>query len=140
MVPFSSGKEEEVRIKVGMMIAMAVVLVTLVGSGPALAQMIGGVIQCQTKTCVATGDHQVLFERVGDGVPDRMIAQGGHDHLDARAYTDDRDVAKGGGGHDLLRVNDGDTMDAAIGGPGSDLCVVDAAIEAADTCEGVIYR
>jgi hypothetical protein len=125
-----------------MMIAMTVVLVALmVGSaGTAFAQMIGGVIQCQTIPCVATGDHQVLFEQVGDGVPDRMIAQGGHDHLDARAYTNDRDVAKGSGGHDLLRVNDGDAMDGAIGGPGSDLCVVDAAIEAADTCEGVIYR
>jgi Ca2+-binding RTX toxin-like protein len=125
-----------------MMIAMTVVLVALmVGSaGTAFAQMIGGVIQCQTSPCVATGDHQVLFEQVGDGVPDRLIAQGGHDHLDARAYTNDRDVAKGGGGHDLLRVNDGDAMDGAIGGPGSDLCVVDAAIEAADTCEGVIYR
>ena len=140
MVPFSSGKEEEVRIKVGMMIAMAVVLVTLVGSGPALAQMIGGVIQCQTKTCVATGDHQVLFERVGDGVPDRMIAQGGHDHLNARAYTDDRDVAKGGGGHDFLMVKDGDTMDGAIGGLGNDTCVVDATIEAADTCETVTVK
>jgi Ca2+-binding RTX toxin-like protein len=125
-----------------MMIAMTVVLVALmVGSaGTAFAQMIGGVIQCQTSPCVASGDHQVLFEQVGDGVPDRLIAQGGHDHLDARAYTNDRDVAKGGGGHDLLRVNDGDAMDGAIGGPGSDLCVVDAAIEAADTCEGVIYR
>jgi Ca2+-binding RTX toxin-like protein len=125
-----------------MMIAMTVVLVALmVGSaGTALTQMIGGVIQCQTSPCVASGDHQVLFEQVGDGVPDRLIAQGGHDHLDARAYTNDRDVAKGGGGHDLLRVNDGDAMDGAIGGPGSDLCVVDAAIEAADTCEGVIYR
>jgi hypothetical protein len=140
--PFSRGKEQEVRTKIAMMIAMTVVLVALmVGSaGTAFAQMIGGVIQCQTIPCVATGDHQVLFEQVGDGVPDRMIAQGGHDHLDARAYTNDRDVAKGSGGHDLLRVNDGDAMDGAIGGPGSDLCVVDAAIEAADTCEGVIYR
>jgi hypothetical protein len=131
-----------VRTKTAMMIAMTVVLVALmVGSaGSALAQMIGGVIQCQTVPCVATGAHQVLFERVGDGVPDKMIAQGGHDHLDARAYTNDRDVAKGSGGHDLLRVNDGDAMDGAIGGPGYDLCVVDAAIEAADTCEGVIYR
>ena len=130
------------RTKIAMMIAMAVVLVALmVGSaGTAFAQMIGGVIQCDSVPCVATGDHQVLFEQVGDGVPDRMIAQGGHDHLDARAYTNDRDVAKGSGGHDLLRVNDGDAMDGAIGGPGSDLCVVDAAIEAADTCEGVIYR
>jgi hypothetical protein len=143
VVPFSRGREEEVRTKIPMMIAMAVVLVALmvVGSaGTAFAQMIGGVIQCQTSPCVATGDHQVLFERVGDGVPDKMIAQGGHDHLDARSYTNDRDVAKGSGGHDLLRVNDGDAMDGAIGGPGSDLCVVDAAIEAADTCEGVIYR
>jgi hypothetical protein len=138
-VPFSRGKEEEVRTKKAM-IAMAVVLVGLVGSGPALAQMIGGVIQCQTIPCVATGDHQVLFERVGDGVRDKMIAQGGHDHLDARAYTNDRDVAKGNGGHDLLRVNDGDALDGAIGGPGYDLCVVDAAIEASDTCEAVTYR
>jgi hypothetical protein len=133
-------KEEEVRVKVAMMITMAVVLVGLVGSGPALAQVIGGVIQCQTIPCVATGDHQVLFERVGDGVPDKMIAQGGHDHLDARSYTNDRDVTKGSGGHDLLRVNDGDAMDGAIGGPGWDTCVVDASIEAADTCETVIYR
>jgi len=134
-----------VRTKIAMMIAMvAVVLVTLVGSaGTALAQqVIGGVIQCQGKPpCVATGDHQVLFERVGDGVRDKMIAQGGHDHLDARSYTNDRDVAKGGGGHDLLLVDDGDALDGAIGGQGSnDTCVVDAAIEAADTCETVIYR
>jgi hypothetical protein len=131
-----------VRTKVALMIAMAlVVLVTLVGAGTALAQqVIGGVIQCQEIPCVATGAHQVLFERVGDGVRDKMIAQGGHDHLDARAYTNDRDVAKGNGGHDLLRVNDGDALDGAIGGPGYDLCVVDAAIEASDTCEAVTYR
>ena len=129
--------------KIAMMIAMAaVVLVALVvgGGGTALAQTIGGAIQCDDIPCVATGDHQVLFERVGDGVRDRMIAKGGHDHLDARGYTNDRDVAKGGGGHDLLRVNDGDALDGAIGGPGFDVCVVDAAIEAADTCERIIYR
>jgi hypothetical protein len=123
-----------------MMIAMVVVLVALVGSGTALAQMIGGVIQCQSVPCVATGDHQVLFEQVGDGVRDRLIAQSGHDHLNARSYTNDRDVAKGSGGHDLLMVNDGDTRDGAIGGPDNDTCVVDAAIEAADTCETVVYR
>jgi hypothetical protein len=39
MVPFFRGKEEEVRIKVAMMIAMVVVLVTLLGSATtALAQ------------------------------------------------------------------------------------------------------
>ena len=127
------------RTKLTMMIAI-VVLVALVGSGTALAQTIGGVIQCQSVPCFATGNQQVLFERVGDGVRDRMIAQGGHDHLNARAYTNDRDVAKGSGGHDSLMVNDGDAMDGAIGGPGYDTCVVDAAIEAADTCETIIYR
>jgi hypothetical protein len=52
------------------------------------------------------------------GVRDKMVAQGGHDHLDARSYTNDRDVTKGSGGHDLMRVNDGDAMDGAIGGNG----------------------
>ncbi len=129
--------------RIAMVLTLAVVLVALmVGSaGTALAQqVIGGVIQCQTIPCVATGAHQVLFERVGDGVRDKMIAQGGHDRLDARAYTNDRDVAKGNGGHDLLRVDDGDAMDGAIGGPGFDICVVDAAIEAADTCDRIVYR
>ena len=73
MVPFFRGKEEEVRTKVALMIAM---VVALVGSGTALAQTIGGVIQCQTMPCVATGNHQVLFERVGDGVPDKFDRPG----------------------------------------------------------------
>ena len=74
--------------RIAMVLTLAVLLATLmVGSaGTALAQqVIGGAIQCQRVPCVATGAHQVLFERVGDGVPDRMIAQGGHDSLDARA-------------------------------------------------------
>jgi hypothetical protein len=131
-----------VRTKTAMTMAMvvvAVVLVALVG-GTALAQTIGGVIQCEDIPCLATGDHQVLFERVGDGVRDKMIAQAGHDHLNAESYTDDRDVAKGGGGHDSLLVDDGDTMDGAMGGPGYDTCVVDATIEASDTCERVIIN
>ena len=134
---------EKSKKRLAMVLTLAGVLAALVvgSAGTALAQqVIGGAIQCQSIPCVATGAHQVLFERVGDGVPDRMIAKGGHDRLDARAYTNDRDVAKGSGGHDLLRVNDGDAMDGAIGGPGFDTCVVDAAIEAADTCETVIYR
>jgi hypothetical protein len=69
-----------------------------------------------------------------------MLAQGGHDILRAQNYTNDRDVARGGFGNDRLLVNDGDAMDGAIGGPGNDLCVVDAAIEASDTCERVVYR
>jgi hypothetical protein len=126
--------------KIAMLVAMAVVLVTLVGSGPALAQKIWGVIQCDSNTCYATGAHEVVFEQVGDGVSDNMYAQGGHDNLRAQNYTNDNDTAHGGYGHDLLHVNDGDTMDAAIGGPGFDVCVVDATIEAANTCEQVVVR
>jgi hypothetical protein len=45
--------------RIAMVLTLAVVLVALmVGSaGTALAQMIGGVIQCQTVPCVATGAH-----------------------------------------------------------------------------------
>ena len=124
-------------------LTLAVVLLALVvGSGGAFAQSImGGAIQCDDIPCVATGDSQVLFERVGDGVRDRMIAQGNHDILRADSYTNDRDVTKGGGGNDTLHVDDGDVNDAAKGGAGSnDVCWVDAHIEAADTCEVVQYR
>ena len=124
-------------------LTLAVVLLALVvGSGGAFAQSImGGAIQCDDIPCVATGDSQVLFERVGDGVRDRMLAQGNHDILRADSYTNDRDVTKGGGGNDTLHVDDGDVNDAAKGGAGSnDVCWVDAHIEAADTCEVVQYR
>jgi hypothetical protein len=127
--------------KIAMMVAMAaVVLVALVGSGSALAQQIGGVIQCDEDPCYASGAHQVVFEQVGDGVADNIYAQAGHDNLRAQNYTNDNDTANGGFGHDVLHVNDGDALDGAIGGPGFDRCVVDATIEAANTCEQVVVR
>ncbi len=128
------------RTKIAMMIALGVVLVALVGSGPALAQTIGGVIQCDSSPCYATGAHQVLFEQVGDGVADNMYALAGHDNLRAQNYTNDNDTANGGTGNDVLHVNDGDALDGARGGSGYDTCVVDAAVEATNSCELVIYR
>jgi hypothetical protein len=143
-VPATHEKEQQMRTKkIAMLVVMAaavVVLVALVGSGPALAQQIWGVIQCDSNPCYATGAHEVVFEQVGDGVADNMYAQGGHDNLRAQNYTNDNDVAHGGYGNDLLHVNDGDTLDGAIGGSGFDVCVVDATIEAADTCEQVVVR
>jgi hypothetical protein len=128
--------------KIAMLVAMAaaVLVVASVGSGPAWAQQIWGVIQCDSDPCYATGAHEVVFEQVGDGVSDNMYAQGGHDNLRAQNYTDDTDVAHGGYGNDVLHVNDGDTLDEAVGGPGYDICVVDATIEAADTCQQVVVR
>ena len=143
-VPATHEKEEEMRTKkkIALLVAMAtvVVLVALVGSGPALAQKIWGVIQCGSNPCYATGAHEVVFEQLGDGVADNMYAQGGHDNLRAQNYTNDNDMAHGGYGNDVLHVNDGDTLDGAVGGPGFDICVVDATIEAADTCEQVVVR
>ena len=129
--------------KATLMLAVMLLALVVAGSGGtafAQALAIGGAIQCQGIPCVATGDGDVLFERVGDGVPDRMLAQGNHDLLRAQNYTNDRDVAKGGFGNDRLLVNDGDAMDGAIGGAGNDVCVVDAAVEASYTCERVVYR
>jgi hypothetical protein len=127
--------------RIAVVLTLAVVLVALAvgGGGTAFAQL-GSAIQCEGIPCVATGNDDVLFERVGDEVRDRMLAKGGHDILRAQNYTDDRDVARGGRGDDRLLVNDGDALDGALGGPGNDVCVVDAAIEAADTCERVVYR
>jgi hypothetical protein len=127
--------------KIAMMVALAVVvLVALVCSGPAMAQKIWGVIQCDSDPCHATGAHEVVFEQVGNGVADNMYAQGGHDNLRAQNYTNDNDTANGGYGNDVLHVNDGDALDGAVGGPGFDVCVVDATVEAADTCEQVVVR
>ena len=135
------SKEEGMRNKIAMMIALAVVLVVAsVGSGPALAQQVWGVIQCDSDPCYATGAHQVVFEQVGDGVTDDIYAKDGHDNLRAQNYTDDDDSLYGGTGNDVLHANDGDTLDGAVGGPGYDVCVVDATIEAADTCEQVVVR
>jgi hypothetical protein len=127
--------------RIAMMVAMAaVMLVALVSSGPALAQQIWGVIQCDSDPCYATGAHEVVFEQLGDGVADNIYAQGGHDNLRAQNYTNDNDVANGGSGYDVLHVNDGDTLDGAVGGSGYDICVVDATIEASNTCEQVVVK
>jgi hypothetical protein len=129
--------------KIAMMVAMAaaVVLVALVGSGPALAQkVLWGAIHCDSDPCYATGGKQMIFEQVGNGVADNIYAQDGHDNVRAQNYTNDNDTANGGTGNDVLHVNDGDALDDARGGSGYDTCVVDAAVEATNSCEMVVYR
>ena len=80
----TDAHQEEEDMSVAM--AAAVLVVASVGSGPAWAQMIWGVIQCDSDPCYATGAHEVVFEQVGDGVADNMYAQGGHDNLRAQNY------------------------------------------------------
>ena len=87
----------------------------LVGAGTTFTQqqqqqqVIGGAIQCDGIPCVATGDSQVLFEQVSDGVRDRMLDKGKHDILRAQTYTNDCDVVRGGYG------KDGDDFDGVMG-------------------------
>jgi len=44
-------------------------------------------------------------------------------------FGPDTDVAKGNAGNDFINVNDGDELDSAIGGDGTDTCIGDALAE-----------
>jgi len=80
---------------------------------------------CSDKPCRGTADNDVLYERVGRGVPDDIKAQASRDFIDANTFNQDQDLARGGDGRDKLLVDDGDGRDIAKGGPGRDVCVVD---------------
>lgn len=106
-----------------------VVLFVSLGAGAAFAA--GAVIQCKgTPPCVATGDKDVVYERIGDGLRDEIILKGGDDLVHANKYTRDTDVVRSSSGDDRIYVNDGDTKDTIYGGKGEDLCIVDAKSEA----------
>ncbi len=108
--------------------ALVVVLVSL-SAGAAFA--FGAVIQCKgAPPCVATGDRDVVNERIGDGKADDIILKGGDDIVHANKYGRDTDVVRSSAGDDRIYVNDGDTRDTASGGKGEDLCIVDARSEA----------
>lgn len=62
----------------------------------------------------------------GDG-NDSITGGAGGDILTDKTGTGDADVLVGKGGGDALSTRDGDGRDRAIGGPGSDTCVVDGA-------------
>jgi hypothetical protein len=96
--------------------------------------------QCYTYPCYGNANRETIYERIGDRKSDLIRAYGNYDRLHANTYSLDRDQAYGFGGSDYIYVNDGDTLDGAHGGWGHDRCYVDAAIEAGNTCERVIYR
>jgi hypothetical protein len=123
--------------KLMLVVALAVVLVPLLA---AVALADGQLIRCKSSPCYGEGNKNRILERVGNGVPDKIIAAGGYDLILANKYTNDTDVVKSGKGRDKINVADDDTLDTASGGKGGDICIVDAKKEAGTSCAKVEVR
>ena len=120
-----------------LMMVMALVVVTvplLVGAAFAYQQ----IIQCNSKPCYGTHLNELIKERKGRGVPDKIIARSGSDTIRANKYGNDKDIVWGGKGGDRINVRDGDPKDRIRGGRGAhDRCIVDANSELGAGCERV---
>jgi hypothetical protein len=123
--------------KLAMMLAVAVALSAFFATAAFAANQI---IRCAGIPCVGTGSSDLIYERRGNGLNDRIVLKGGNDQVRANGYTRDRDVIRGSTGYDLIYVNDGDTFDRIRGGAGGDKCYVDARSEAVSGCGAVIVR
>ena len=122
-------------------IAMLLAVVMALSAFIATAAYAGNqIIQCAGIPCYATGKSDLVYERRGNALNDRILLRGGNDNVQANRYTRDRDVIKGGSGYDLIYVNDGDTHDRVRGGAGGDKCYVDSRVEAVSGCGRVIVR
>jgi hypothetical protein len=97
-------------------------------------------VQCTGIPCYATGKDDLVYERQGNRLRDRILLRGGDDQVRANAYGRDKDVIKGSSGYDLIYVDDGDTRDKIYGGKGRDKCYVDARSEAIRGCSRVIVQ
>lgn len=97
-------------------------------------------IQCTGVPCVATGNSDLVFERIGNRKKDRILLRGGDDQIRANTYHRDKDVIKGSAGFDLIYVDDGDTKDRIFGGRGNDKCYVDARSEVVSGCSVIIVQ
>jgi hypothetical protein len=119
-------------------VGLVAVLVLVLGAA-ALAK--GARIQCpNTLPCVATGSHDRVFERQGDGLRDDIRLKGGSDLVLAHKYRHDRDDVSGGKGNDKINVADHDKRDTADGGSGRDWCIVDARSEAVSCAKVQVKR
>jgi hypothetical protein len=113
----------------------------LVPLAAAVALANGALIQCpNTLPCVATGSHDRVLERQGEGLRDDIRLKGGRDLVLANKYGHDRDDVSGGRGRDQINVADRDKRDTADGGSGHDLCIVDARSEAQSCAKVQVKR
>jgi hypothetical protein len=123
------------------LMVVSVLAVILVPLFAAVALADGQLVQCKTYPCYGEGNYDKILERVGNGVPDKIIAGGGHDLILANKYTNDKDVVNSGKGYDKINVADRDTLDTANGGNGGhDWCIVDSRSEVGAGCDRVTVR
>lgn len=111
--------------KAVMMMAL-MALLTLAVAGVAYADRITGNDRANT-----------LFESRGN---DTIYGYGGGDVIDANNFSGETDRGYGGSGADRILVNDNDPYDAAVGGRGYDVCVVDRRAEIGTGCNEVKIR
>jgi len=126
-VPVPSEREggrKKMRKAMTMMALMA--LLTLAVAGVAYADKISG-----------NDRNNDLFESPRN---DTIYGYGGDDVIDANRYSGDVDRGYGNGGDDRIFVNDNDRLDAAVGGSGYDVCVVDRRAEVGTGCNKVRIR
>jgi hypothetical protein len=99
--------------------------------------------QCYTVPCHGSNNRETIYERIGDGKRDVIRGYGNFDRLHANTYSKDTDQVYGYGGTNYLYVNDGDTLDTAVGGSGQFIyskCFVDSKAEAGRGCARISVR
>jgi hypothetical protein len=123
--------------KLMMVVALVVVMVPLLAAAAFAANQI---IQCAGIPCIATGSQDLVKERIGNRLNDKIYLKGGSDQVRADKYRADRDRIFGGKGFDLIYTSDGDTHDRIRGGAGKDKCYVDSRVEVVSGCSSVIVQ
>jgi hypothetical protein len=123
--------------KLTMVLTLVVVMVPLLAAAAYAGNQI---IQCAGIPCVATGSSDLVKERIGNRLNDKIYLKGGSDQVRADKYRADRDLIYGGKGYDLIYTNDGDTNDRIRGGAGKDKCYVDSRAEVVSGCSSVIVQ
>ncbi len=122
------------------LILVTVLVLMMVPLVAAAAYAGNQIIQCAGIPCISTGQQDLVKERIGNRLNDKIYLKGGSDQVRADKYRADRDLIYGGKGFDLIYVNDGDTHDRIRGGAGKDKCYVDSRQEVVSGCSSVIVR
>ena len=123
--------------KLLMVATLVVVMVPLVAAAAYAGNQI---IQCAGIPCISTGTSDLVKERIGNRLNDKIYLKGGSDQVRADKYRADRDLIYGGKGYDLIYTSDGDTHDRIRGGAGYDKCYVDSRREVVSGCGRVIVQ